>query len=116
MGVLLWISCNYHVGLQPKEGNAFETLMEGFNTTTLGKGISGDHKSHSILAAESKRVSCSLCLTLYNPMDCSLPDSSVHGIFQARILEWVAISFSRGSSPPRDQTQVSRIAGGFFTV
>ena len=39
-----------------------------------------------------------LCLTLCNPMDCNLPDSSVHGILQARILEWVASSFSRGSS------------------
>ena len=48
------------------------------------------------------------------PMDCSLPGSSVHGIFQARILEWVAISFSRGSSQPRDRTWVSCIAGGFF--
>ena len=45
-----------------------------------------------------------LCPTLCDPMDCSLPGSSVHGIFQARILEWVAISFSRGSSQPRDQT------------
>ena len=42
-----------------------------------------------------------------NPMDCSLPSFSVHGIFQARVLEWVAISFSRGSSWLRDQTQVS---------
>ena len=54
--------------------------------------------------------------TLYNPMDCSLPGSSVHGILQARILEWVAISFSRGSSWSRDRTQVSHIAGRFFTV
>ena len=46
-------------------------------------------------------------LTLCNPMDCSLPGSSVHGIFQARILEWVAISFSRGSSWSRDQAWVS---------
>ena len=44
-----------------------------------------------------------------DPMDCSLPDSSVHGISQARILEWVAISFSRGSAQPRDQTCVSCI-------
>ena len=51
------------------------------------------------------------CLTLCDPVDCSPPGSSVHGIFQARILEWVAISFSRGSSWPRDRTQVSRIAG-----
>ena len=50
------------------------------------------------------------CLTLCDPMDCSLPGSSVHGIFQARILEWVAISFSRGSSWPRDQTRVSCIS------
>ena len=48
-------------------------------------------------------------------MDCSPPGSSVHEIFQARILEWVAISFSRGSSQPRDRNQVSCIAGRFFT-
>ena len=56
------------------------------------------------------------CLTVYDPMDCSPPGSSVHGILQARILEWVAMPFSRGSSQPRDRTQVSCIAGGFFTV
>ena len=49
-------------------------------------------------------------------MVCSLPGSSVHGILQARILEWVAIPFSRGSSWPRDRTRVSRIAGRFFTI
>ena len=49
-------------------------------------------------------------------MDCTPQSSSVHGILQARILEWVAISFSRGSSQPRDQTQVSRTAGRFFTI
>ena len=49
------------------------------------------------------------CLTLCDPMN-----YTVHGILQARILEWVAVPFSRGSSQPRDQTQVSRIAGGFF--
>ena len=51
-----------------------------------------------------------LCPTLCNPMDCT-----VHGILQVRILEWAAVSFSRASSQPRDRTQVSRIAGGFFT-
>ena len=56
------------------------------------------------------------CLTLHHPMGCSPPGSSVHGIFQARILEWFAIHFSRGSSGPRDWTQVSCIAGRFFTV
>ena len=55
-----------------------------------------------------------LCLTLWNPMDCSSPGSSVHGIFQARILEWVAISLSMGSSWPRDWTWVSCIAGRLY--
>ena len=54
------------------------------------------------------------CPTLCDPMDCSLPGSSVHGIFQAIVLEWIAISFSRGSSRPRDQTWVSRIVDRCF--
>ena len=56
------------------------------------------------------------CLTLCNPMGCSLPGSSVHGILQARILEWVAMPFSRGSSQCRDWTYVSHNAGRFFTA
>ena len=64
-----------------------------------------------------KSVSCSVvCLTLCDPMDCSLPGSSVHGILQAGILEWGAMPSSRGPSQPRDQTQISCIAGGFFTL
>ena len=57
-----------------------------------------------------------LCPTLCDPMDCSPPGSSVHGISQAKILEWVAIPFSRGSSWPSDQTQVSCIESRFFTT
>ena len=64
-------------------------------------------------------LSCfSHVLTLCDPVDCSLPGSSVHRIFQARILEWVVMRLSRGSSQPRDQIPfscVSCIAGGFFT-
>ena len=56
------------------------------------------------------------CSTLCNPMDCSLPGSSFHGIFQARVPEWVAFSFSTGSSQPRHRTRVSRIAGRCFTL
>ena len=56
------------------------------------------------------------CLTLCDHMDCCPPGSSVHEILQARILEWVAISFSRGSSQPRNQTWVSCMAGRFFTI
>ena len=54
------------------------------------------------------------CPTLCDPTDRSLPGFSVHGIFQARVLEWVAISFSGGSSWPRDQTRVSHIVGRCF--
>ena len=57
-----------------------------------------------------------LCPTLCDPLDCSLPDSSVHGILQTRILKWVAIPFSRGSFWNRDQIQVSCIIGRFLTV
>ena len=64
---------------------------------------------------KSERITQS-CLTLCDPMDCSPPGSSVHGILQARILKWVAISFSRGSSRPRDRTWVSCIAGWYFTI
>ena len=56
------------------------------------------------------------CPTLCDPVDCSPPSSSVHGILQARVLEWVAISFSRGFSWPRDRTQVSHIAGRCFNL
>ena len=56
------------------------------------------------------------CLTLCDPVDCSPPGSSVHEILQVRILEWVAMPSSRGSSQPRDQTQVSHMDGGFFIV
>ena len=53
---------------------------------------------------------------LCSPIDCSLPGSSVHGIFQAIVLEWIAISFSRGSSQPRARTQVSHIVDRRFTI
>ena len=56
------------------------------------------------------------CPTLCDPADCSPPGSSAHGILQARVLEWVAISFSRGSARPRDWTQVSHIAGRRFNL
>ena len=65
---------------------------------------------------ESESEVAQSCPTFSDPMDCSLPGSSIHGIFQARVLEWVAVSFSRGSSRLRDWTRVSRIAGGCFTL
>ena len=68
------------------------------------------------LQTKKEREVAQSCPTLCHPMDCSLPGSSVHGIFQARILEWVAISFSRGSLRPMDRAQVSLIAGRLLTV
>ena len=81
----------------------------------LSGGVQGN-RCFSIPLNVNKKVSCrkvkvtQLCLTLCDPMD-----YTVHGILQARILEWVAFPFSRESSQPRDGTQVSRIVGGFFT-
>ena len=68
------------------------------------------------IVCESESEVTQLCPTLYDPVDCSPPGSSVRGILQARILEWVAISFSRRSSWPRNQTQVSHIAGRCFNL
>ena len=65
---------------------------------------------------KSERKVTESCPTLCDPMDWSIPGSSIHGILQARVLEWVAIAFSRGSPQPRDQTQVFRIAGRHFTI
>ena len=67
-----------------------------------------------------KVLAAQLCPTLCDPVNCSLPGSSVHGILQVRVLEWVTIPFSTGSSQGllncRTWTQVSQIAGGFFTI
>ena len=74
-----------------------KSSAEGLWTCT-GKARNGEVKWSEVTQS---------CPTLCDPVDCSLPSSSVHVILQVRILEWVAISFSRGSSWPRDQTQVS---------
>ena len=74
---------------------------------------------HCLSTMKSESVSCSVMSDLTpwtDPMDCSPTGSSLHGIFQARILEWVAIPYSKGSSQPRDWIQFSCIAGGFFTI
>ena len=71
---------------------------------------SGVQQGDSIIPMKVKVKVAQSCLTLCNPMD-----YTIHGILQARILEWVAFPFSREFSQLRDQTQVSHIAGGFFT-
>ena len=75
-----------------------------------------DHLLSSCVPGTICAQSLQLCPTRCGPMDHSLPGPSVHGILQAGLLEWVAISFSRGSLLPRDGTSVSCIAGGFFTT
>ena len=72
-------------------------------------------KFQKLFPLESELV-IHLCTILCDPMDCSPPGSSTHGVLQLRILEEVAISFSRGPSQPRDRTQVSCIIGRFFTI
>ena len=69
-----------------------------------------DAESYKLLITSLKVKIAQSCLTLCDPMD-----STGHGILQVRILEWVTFPFSRGSSQPRDQTHVSRIAGRYFT-
>ena len=74
--------------------------MESQKKASAGSGLAGSVCAQSLQS----------CPTLCDPMDCSLPGSSVHGILQARILEWVAMPSSRGSSRPRDRTQVSHVS------
>ena len=86
------------------------------NSSKVHRALSGTWQAVSDCYYYCCCLGAKSCLTLCNPMDCSLPGSSVHGISQARILEWVAMSFSKGSSQHRNQTWVSCIAGRFFTV
>ena len=80
----------------------------------IKRGLLLGRKARTNLENESEVAQ--LCPALCDPMDCSLPGLSDHGIFQAKVLEWVAISSSRGSSQPGDQTWVSCIAGRHFTI
>ena len=100
--------------LCPALCDPLDYTVHGISQTAIVEWAAVSYSSPFLLVKESE-VSQS-CLTLCDPMDCSLPGFSVHGIFQARVLEWVAISFSKGSSQPRDQTQVSRIAGRHCTI
>ena len=87
----------YYLAFKRKATLSHETTCVNFEDIMLSE-----------IAGERVKVVQS-CLTLCDPMD-----YTVHGVLQAIILEWVAFSFSRGSSYPRDQTQVSRVAGRFF--
>ena len=104
-------------------GTASSHLGWGRTQADLGLIFEGERASHRLTPNMCEKHTCSVaksCQILCDSMDCSLPGSSVHGILQARMLEWVAISSSRGSSRPRDRTPgpccISYIAGEFFTT
>ena len=78
--------------------------------------IFGGNIAYCDVDIESESEVVQSCPTLCDPVDCSPPGSSVPGILQARVLEWVSISFSRGSSHPRYRTRVSRITGRRFNL
>ena len=92
----------FTIGMTPKLFTIDTNLLFLFSPLFL-------HPKGKVWVAQS-------CLSLSNPMDCSPPGSSVHGILQASILEWVAVSPFRGPSWSRDRPQISRIAGRFFTI
>ena len=99
--------------MKRKEGRTLKDELPRSVVPSMLLEISGE-----ITPERMKRQSevAQSCLILCNPMDYSLPCSSIHGIFQARVMEWVAISFFRGYSQPGDRTQVSCITGRHFTI
>ena len=112
-----WGACLQSTDYSPwgrKESDTTERLnWTELNWKYIGVIVNSGPQEYT---SESESEVAQLCLTLWDPMDCSLTGSSIHGIFQARILEWVAISFSRRSSQPRDWTWVSHIVGRCFTT
>ena len=109
-------SCHFKPNWKKRSANTFHSKVFLSRTRSLNK----ESPLVPHLGKHSKVSSCLLVtqsyLTLCNPMDCSPPGSYVHEILQARISEWVAISFSRGIYPPRDRTRVSCVIGRFFTI
>ena len=99
------------LGRSPGEGKSYPLQYSGLENsvdcivhgvTKRQTQLSDFHFQDSLSKANSESEVAQSCPTLCDPVDCSLPGSSVHGILQARVLEWVAISFSRGSSQPTD--------------
>ena len=127
--ILEWVAIPFSRGSsQPRDRTQVSHIAGRFFTSWAIREALSRHKNHHFkqtprkmlvpLVPEPCFVKWSerrLVISDCDLMDCTLPSSSVHGILQARILKWVAIPFSRESSRPRDQIQVSCIAGRFFT-
>ena len=116
-----WTLVSWIAGRYPYPLSQWGRQRSSFTfSTTTGEQLPARHSCYlqtSLRSAQVKwREVAQSRPTLYDPVDCSLPGSSIHGIFQARILQWVAISFFRGASRPRDRTRVSCMAGGLFTA
>ena len=100
----------------------FFPLHPGISVIFLENAAPRDRNEHTLILGKlllmflGDMLGAQLCLTLCDPMDSSLLVSFVHGIPQTRILEWIAIPFSRGPPQPKDQTWFSDIAGRFFTI
>ena len=110
--LLVWLLglINYYYLINYSPNNSREVNMQH-------NVLAWQHRRERIcLQSRSESEIAQSCPTLCNPMDCSQSGSSIDGIFQARILAWVAISFSRGSSRPRDRAQVSHIAGRLYRL
>ena len=120
--VFLELSCFYYgpmdVGNMISGSSAFSksslNIWQSTVHVLLKPGL--ENFEHYFAASAAAAKSLQSCPTLCDPIDSSPPDSPVSGILQARTPEWVAISFSRGFSQPRAQTQVSRIVDRCFTV
>ena len=112
-GILKWVAISFsRRSSQLRDLTWVSSIAGRFLSTELpGKSLCSFFNSWNLTCEVAQSYP-----TLCDPMDCSLPGSSIHGIFQARILEWVAISFSRRSFQPRDWTHVSRIVGRRFTI
>ena len=122
--ILKWVAISFSRGSSPSRNQTQVSCIAGrFFTEWVTREAVYTHTNTTLLYTQHCKLTMrkwsevvQSCPTLRYPMDWSLQGSSVHGIFQARVLEWVAISFSRGSSRAREWTQVSRIAGRCSTI
>ena len=110
--VLRWV-----LSMNVKKNKAVSTSTPQTDSPLKERGIYSNKPKQSLIRETEKwKWSHSVLSDSFDPMDCSLSGSSVHGFFRARVLEWTAVSFSRRSSLPRNRTRVSLIAGRRFTV